>query len=98
MRDDDRMRLGISAAIKTAATHTLVLSTMVPHTVDEAVRIECENVLMRFRKRVEGTVSESTAQPDGSFLVTINLRLRLGPNDVRMLTPRERKSPAISRG
>jgi hypothetical protein len=98
LRDDDKMRLGISAAIKTAATQTLVLSTMVPHTVGEAVRVECENVLMRFRKRVEGTVTESTAQSDGVFLVTIDLRLRLTPNDVRMLRPRERKLPAINRG
>ncbi len=89
VRDTDKVRLGLAAAIAHAELQRIRLLTTAPLTSGEFVRVDCENQLQRFTRRLEGTVLESSQQSDGLFLVEVELRLRLNPIEVRMLRPRK---------
>jgi hypothetical protein len=85
VRESDRMRRGIEAAVLDVSTGFLSLSTRGPFAVDEQVKIRLRNVVQRFEKEARGLVRTIDARDDGSTTLGIDLLTRLSALEVSLV-------------
>ena len=85
IREADRMRTGVDAAILTVSTGTLSLSTRGKFALDEQVKIRLRNVVQRFKTETRGLVKKIDPCDDGSATLDIELLTRLSALDVSLV-------------
>jgi hypothetical protein len=85
IRESDRMRTGIDAAILKVSTGTLSLSTRGQFALDEQVKIRLRNVVQRFKAETRGLVKKIEPCDDGSATLDIELLTRLSALDVSLV-------------
>ena len=85
IRDSDKMRLGIEAALKDVSPVGLGLAMTVPLEVNEHVKVRLKNAIQKVEKEVRGVVRHATRREDGTFHVGVELFSRLTPLEVLLL-------------
>jgi hypothetical protein len=85
IREADRMRTGIEAAVLDVATGTLTLLTHGQFAVDEQIKIRLKNVVQRFAKETRGLVRKVTPNGDGPTTLTVELLSRLSALEVSLV-------------
>jgi hypothetical protein len=85
IREADRMRTGIEAAVLDVATGTLTLLTHGQFAVDEQIKIRLKNVVQRFAKETRGLVRKVTANGDGPTTLSVELLSRLSALEVSLV-------------
>jgi hypothetical protein len=85
VREADRMRTGMEAAVLDVSTGFLSLRTRGTFALDEQVKVRLRNIVQRFEKEARGTVRKAESGEDGSTIVEIDLLTRLSPLEVSLL-------------
>jgi hypothetical protein len=85
VREADRMRTGIEAALLEVATGLLTLRTQGSFAIEEQVKIRLRNIVQRFEKEARGAVRKTESGEDGSTIVEIELLTRLSALEVSLL-------------
>jgi hypothetical protein len=85
IRESDRMRTGIDAAVLGIAMDSLTLRTLGTFAVEELLKIRLKNIVQRFEKETRGVVRQSDTNVDGSTTVRVELLSRLSALEVSML-------------
>jgi hypothetical protein len=85
VRESDRMRAGIEAAVLDVAMPSLTLRTCGSFAVEEPLKIHLKNVVQRFEKEARGVVRTVHAGEDGSTTIGIELLTRLSALEVSLL-------------
>jgi len=85
IREADRMRTGIEAAVLDVETGMLTLLTYGQFTVDEQIKIRLKNVVQRFEKLTRGLVRKATAGETGVTTLNVELLSRLSALEVSLV-------------
>ncbi len=85
IRESDRMRTGIDAAVLEVETGTLTLLTYGQFVVDEQIKIRLKNVVQRFEKETRGLVRKVTANEAGATTLSVELLSRLSALEVSLV-------------
>ena len=85
IRESDRMRTGIDAAVLAVETGTLALLTYGEFVVDEQIKIRLNNVVQRFEKETRGLVRKVSAGHAGATTLSVELLSRLSALEVSLV-------------
>lgn len=85
LRDSDAMRIGIEASLKDVTTEGVGIIVREPPQLHETVGITLTNLIQKVSVGTRGVVRHVTPLSDGSFLVGIELLVRLTPLTVSLL-------------
>jgi hypothetical protein len=85
IRESDRMRTGIDAAVLDVATGTLTLLSYGQFAAEEPIKIRLKNVVQRFEKETRGLVKKVTAGNAGVTTLDIELLSRLSALEVSLV-------------
>ncbi len=85
IRESDRMRTGIDAAVLDVETGTITLLTYGEFTVDEQIKIRLKNVVQRFEKETRGLVRKVNAGAAGAATLSVELLSRLSALEVSLV-------------
>lgn len=85
LRDNDVMRLGIEGKLRDISSNGVGLLMPEPLTVGESIKVVLRNEIQKIERKVRGVVRHVTQQPDGRYLIGLELYCRLTPLDVSLL-------------
>ena len=84
-RELDVMRVGIDVKVNDVSVTGVGVTSNTLLDIDESIIILLRNEIQRFEKKVHGVVKHSTLLDDETYLIGIELRVRLNPLDVSLL-------------